>query len=80
MVIVFNTKLFCAEVKFSLVELGPSRQFPNEVLDLHVKRFHEKALDSCDLIDKEVLVDILPASMVDEYRFFLENLPFPFLD
>lgn len=27
-------------------------------MDLYVKRFHEKVLDYCDLVDEEVLVDI----------------------
>lgn len=44
MVSVFNTKLFCAKVKFSLAELGQTRQYLGDDLDLYVRRFYEKAL------------------------------------
>lgn len=49
---------------------------PRRDLDLHVKRFHEKALICCDPVDEEVLVNVCLHGINDEYRVFLENLTF----
>lgn len=42
-----------------------------------MRRFHEKALDCCDLVDEQVLVKICLHDMAEEYIIFLENLSFP---
>lgn len=57
--------------------MGRTRQYPGKYLDLCVKRFHEKALDCCGLIEEEVLVNVCLHGINDEYRVFLENLTFP---
>lgn len=36
-------------------------------MDLHVKRFHEKAAHCCDLVDEEVIVNVCLYGMVDVY-------------
>lgn len=74
----FNTKFFIAEVNHTLAELGHTRQYPSEDLDLYVKEVHEKALDCSKLIGKEVLVNVCFHGMADEYHVFLKNLSFPF--
>lgn len=38
----FNSKFFCGEAKFTLAELGRTRQYSGEDLDVYVKIFHEK--------------------------------------
>lgn len=38
----FNSKLFCVEAKFSLVDLRPTRKYPREDVDIYVSRFHER--------------------------------------
>lgn len=68
----FNTKFFNVEAKFSLFELGRI-QCSWEHLDTYVKRFHDKAL-ACDLIEKEVLVIICLHDILEEYCIFLENM------
>lgn len=45
------------EAKFSLAELGRMKHFPGN-LDLYVRKFQEKALDCCDGVDEEVLVNV----------------------
>lgn len=75
MVSTFNTNPFCEEAIFSLAELGGTRS--GEDLDLYVRRFHEKALDSCEPVDEEVLLIFCLHDMVDEYCVLLENLSFP---
>lgn len=52
------------------------RQYPGEDLALYIKRFHEKALDFCDPVDKEVLENVCLKGMNAAYRVFLENLSF----
>lgn len=76
MVSAFNTKFFFPEAKYTLAELGHTRQYAGEDFDLYVKRFHDKALDYVDLVDEEVLVNMCLHGMNDEYRVFLENLTF----
>lgn len=77
MVAAFNTKFFFTEAKYTLAELGRSRQYAAKDLDLYVKRFHDRALDCVDPVDEEVLVNVCLHGMNDEYRVFLENLTFP---
>lgn len=67
MVSAFNTKFFCVEAKYTLVELGRTKQYPGKNFDIYVKRFHEKALD---------YYKVCIQGMSDEYRVFLENLSF----
>lgn len=38
-----STKFFFAEAKYTLAELGRTRQYAGKDLDLYVKRFHDKA-------------------------------------
>lgn len=40
-------------------------------MDLYVKRFHERVMDSCDPINEEVLVNVFLHCMVEEYHTFL---------
>lgn len=76
MVATFNTKFFFAEAKYTLAELGRTRQYAGEDLDLYVKRFHDKALEYVDPVDEETLVNVCLHGMSGEYRAFLENLIF----
>lgn len=74
MVSAFNNKFFCAEAKYTLTELGSTRQYPGEDHDLYIKRFHEKILDCRDLIDEEVLVNVFLHDMDNEYQILLESI------
>lgn len=76
MVATFKTKFFFAEAKYTLAELGRTRQYVGEDLDLYVKRFHDKALDCVDPVDEKVLVSVCLHGINDEYKFFFENLTF----
>lgn len=76
MVATFKTKLFFAEVKYTLAELGCTQQYAGKDLDLYVKRFHDKALDYVDPVDEEILVNVCLHGMNDKYRVFLKNLTF----
>lgn len=49
---------------------------PKESLDPYVKRFHKKALDCCNPVAKDVLVDICLHGMVEDHQIYLENLSF----
>lgn len=60
------------QTRFTLVELGRTRQYSNEYLNVYVRRFHEKALDCCDLVDEEMHVDVCLHVMTEEYMVFLE--------
>lgn len=77
LVTLFHAKLFCDEAKFTHAELGRTRQYPSEDMDVHVKRFRERALDCSDAVDEETLVDVCLYGMANEYRVYLENLTFP---
>lgn len=77
LVTLFNAKFFCGEAKFTLAELGQTRQYQGEDLDIYVKRFSERAPDSSDAVDEETLVDVYLHGMVNEYPVYLENLTFP---
>lgn len=67
MVAAFNTKFFFTEAKYTLAELGRSRHYAGEDLDLYVKRFHDKALDYVDPVEKEILGNVCLHGMNDEY-------------
>lgn len=41
-----------------------------------MSEFHEKALDYCDTVDDETMVNVCLHGMVNEYHVFLENLMF----
>lgn len=71
----FNIKFFFIEAKYTLVELGRTRQYAGEDLDLYVKRFHDKVLDCVNQVE-EVLVTVFLHGMNDEHGVFLENLTF----
>lgn len=47
---------------------------PIENLDAYIRGFHERALNCCDLVAKEVFVDICLYCMLEEYMSFLKNL------
>lgn len=51
---VFNI-MFSHQVELSLVELVWTRQFLGEDHDLYVKRFQDKTLDYCDLVEEKSL-------------------------
>lgn len=76
LVSLFNTKFFCVEANFTLAELGRMYQYPREDLDAYVKKFYENALDFCDLVADDVLVDVCLHDMIEEYIVYLENLSF----
>lgn len=44
-------------------------QYPRENLDTYLKRFHEKALDCCNPVAKDVLVDVCLNGLVEDYRY-----------
>lgn len=46
------------------MELAQTHQYPGEDLNTDVKRFHEKPLDCCDRVVKDVLVDIYLHGMI----------------
>lgn len=54
----FNVKFFYAEAKFSLPELSCIPQLSWKGLNIYLKRFHDKALDYCNPVEEEVLVNI----------------------
>lgn len=61
----FNTKFFCAEVKFTLAELGRMFHYPMEDSNAYVKRFHEKKMDYYDSVIEDVLVDVCLHQMIE---------------
>lgn len=61
----------CGEAKFTLAELGRTRQYPGEDLDVYVKRCRERAFDCSDAVDEETLVDVCLHGMANEYATFL---------
>lgn len=42
------------------------------------KSFHEKALDRCDPVTKDMLVDVSLHEMIDGHQIYLDNLSFSF--
>lgn len=67
LVSLLNSKFFCAVAKFSLAELDRVRQYPGEDLDAYIRRFCDRALDCCDLIEEKMLVDVYLLGMIEEY-------------
>lgn len=63
----FNTKFSHAQIKFSLTELDQRHQHPEEDPDAYMRRFPERVLDCCDLVNEEVLVDVCLHVMKEEY-------------
>lgn len=63
---IFKAKLFYVEAKFSLAYLDRMHQ-----LDTYVKRFHDKALDCCDVVEERVLVDVCLPHKLEKYCIFL---------
>lgn len=74
LVTLLNAKFLCGEAKFTLAELGRTRQYSGEDLDTYVRRFPERALDCSDAVDEETLVYVCLHDMANEYRVYLENL------
>lgn len=72
----FNTKFFCAEVKFTLVVLGRMRQYSGEDLDAYVKCFMRKHQIAMIQWLEDVLVDICLYSTIEDYWIYLENRSF----
>lgn len=71
LVSLFNTKFFCVEAKFTLAELGRTCPYQGEHLDAYVKRFHEKAMDCCDPVTEDALVDVCLHSVIEGYQIYL---------
>lgn len=68
LVTLINAKSFCGEAKFTLAELGRTRQYLGGNLYVYVKRFCERTLDCSDAIDEETLIDVCLHDMIIEYR------------
>lgn len=71
----FNTKFFHVQAKFCFAELDRARQLGKD-LHIYVRRFYEKALDCCDLVEEEKPVNVCLHGMMEVYKIFLENLSF----
>lgn len=69
-------QIFSTKAKISLDELCMMRQHLCEDLDMHVRRFHERAMDCYDQVDGEVFVNVYLYGMMEEHHSFLENLSF----
>lgn len=67
--------LWKSEIHFCII--GLRMTIPGEDLDIFVRRFHEEALDYCDVVDGETLANICMHGMSNGYRINLENLTFP---
>lgn len=63
-------------IGWTLSQLGRTREYSNEDLDVYVKRFREKALDCWDPMDEEMLLDVSLHRMAKDYKVFLENRSF----
>lgn len=74
----FNTKFSCIKTEFSFVELDGTLQYPKEDMDIYLKSFNDRALDCCDQMVEQVLVDVCLVGTIEEYRIFVENLLFFF--
>lgn len=74
LVSLFYTKFFHAEAQFSVSKLGLIWEASGKDLDTYVKRFHDKAVDYCNPLEEEVLVNVCLHRMQKEYCIFLENL------
>lgn len=61
-----------AKDKFSLAERGRPHQYQGDDLDTYLKRCHCKALNCCDPIAEDVLVDVFPHKMIDDYWSYLK--------
>lgn len=48
-----------------------------EDLDVYLRRFSERAMDCCNLVGEEVLIDVCLHGAMEEYEIFLENLSIP---
>lgn len=46
-------------------------------IDVYLRTFHRKALDCCDPMDEEMLVDVWLHDTTEEYMVLLENSSFP---
>lgn len=66
----FNAKLLYAEANFTLIELNYIHQRPGDNLDIYMKRFYDKALDSCNPTEERMLVDICLHGMLEESRIW----------
>lgn len=58
--------------KIHIGGVGDSSPISRRNLDAYTRRFHERALDYCDLMAKDVLVDVCIHDMMEE----IENLSF----
>lgn len=64
-----NSKFFYDKTRFSLAEL--SRTWQYEDLDVYIRRFHERALNCYDPMDKEVIVNVWPFKLMDKLCLLL---------
>lgn len=58
LVSLFSAKVFFAEAKLILAELGQTCQYPGEYLHAYIKRFHEKSLNYCYSVSEDLFVDV----------------------
>lgn len=70
----FNIKLFCAEPKLTLVELGRTYQYPGMIWMLMLSD-SIRAANYYDLVT-DILVDLCLQRMNEDYQIYLKNLHF----
>lgn len=61
---------------FVWLNLAKHGQYLGEDLEAYVKRFHEKALDCCDLVTEDVMGDIYLHAIIEDYRIYFVSLSF----
>lgn len=71
-----STQFLYAEAKITLVELSRTHQYSGENVDGYVKHFYEQAQACCDPVAEDVLMDVCPHNMIENYWVYLENLSF----
>lgn len=54
----FNSKFLYAEAMFTLAKVGRIQQYSNENLGMYIKRLCESALECCNPVNEEMLVDV----------------------
>lgn len=70
-------KLFTLDEKLTLSDLQKEKQKVSKGLLDYIHMFRDLSLICYDPVEKERLVDICIASMLYEYRPYLENLQIP---
>lgn len=70
----FMNKIYVAEEKVIILNLGREKKKSGEDLNAFVKLFREKTIDCVDSISESTKIKICMAGMLDDYLVFLENL------